>query len=154
MNLHERNGDVLKIATMADFCGTRWQVNALMIPVPTGNAFLMPTAKIMQLYKQHSGKNFVKATSNQSQLDITASKTGNTVFLHVVNANRTDALTANINIKSLNIKSARAWEISADPTYEILSAHNDLLLPKEKPVTPGQPYSFTAASVTVIELDT
>lgn len=37
MNLHERNGDVLKIATMADFCGTRWQVNALMIPVPTGD---------------------------------------------------------------------------------------------------------------------
>ncbi len=154
MNLHERNGDILKIATMADFCGTRWQVNALMIPVPTGDAFLMPTAKIMQLYKQHAGKNFVKATSNQSQLDITASKTENTIFLHVVNTNRTDALTANINIKSLNIKSARAWEISADPTYEILSAHNDLLLPKEKTVIAGQPYSFPAASVTVIELDT
>ena len=114
----------------------------------------MPTAKIMQLYKQHAGKHFVKATCNQPQLDITASRTANTIFLHVVNTNRTDALTANINIQSLNIKSARAWEISADPTYEILSAHNDLLLPQEKKITPGQPYSFTAASVTVIELDT
>jgi alpha-L-arabinofuranosidase len=153
MNLHERNGDVLKIATMADFCGTRWQTNALMIPVPNGEAFLMPAAKVMQLYKQHTGKNFIKSTSTQPQLDITASRTGNTIFLHAANTNRTDALTANINIKGLNIKSARAWEISADPTYEILSAHNDLLQPKEKTIAPGKPYSFTAASVTLIELD-
>ncbi|HLA40266.1 MAG TPA: alpha-L-arabinofuranosidase, partial [Candidatus Glassbacteria bacterium] len=25
LNVHERHGDVLKIATLADFCGTRWQ---------------------------------------------------------------------------------------------------------------------------------
>jgi len=151
MNLHERNGDVLKIGTMADFCGTRWQTNALMIPVPNGEAFLMPTAKIMQLYKQHTGKNFIKVNAAPAQLDITASKTDDVIFLHVVNTNGTDTLTANINITSLNVKSAKAWEISADPTYEILSAQNDLLLPKEKIITPGQPYSFPAASVTVIE---
>ena len=37
LNVHERHGDKLKIATLADFCGTRWQVNAIMIPVPGGN---------------------------------------------------------------------------------------------------------------------
>lgn len=36
MNVHERHGDLLKIATLADFCGTRWQVNAIMIPVSDG----------------------------------------------------------------------------------------------------------------------
>ena len=34
LNVHQRHGDVLKIATAADFCGTRWNVNAVMLPVP------------------------------------------------------------------------------------------------------------------------
>ena len=34
LNVHTRHGDVLKIATAADFCGNRWQVNAIMIPTP------------------------------------------------------------------------------------------------------------------------
>lgn len=153
MNLHERNGDVLKIATMADFCGTRWQVNALMIPVPEGEAFLMPAAKIMQLYKQHTGKDYIKVNTSSAALDITASKRGNTVFLHVVNTDRTNALTANINITGSTVKAARAWEIAADPAHEIMSAKNDLLQPKQKNMSAGVPYSFSAASVTVVELE-
>jgi alpha-N-arabinofuranosidase len=31
---YERNGDIIKIATLADFCGNRWQNNAVMIPTP------------------------------------------------------------------------------------------------------------------------
>jgi alpha-L-arabinofuranosidase len=153
MNLHERHGDVLKIATMADFCGTRWQVNALMIPVPEGAAFLMPAAKIMQLYKQHTGKDFIKVNSSEAALDITASKTGNVIYLHVVNTDRTNAVSAKINIPGLPVKAARAWEIAADPAYEIMSATNDLLQPKQKNITPETPCTFSAASVTVIELD-
>ena len=38
LNNHQRHGDLLKIATAADFCGTRWQVNAVMIPVPKNRA--------------------------------------------------------------------------------------------------------------------
>ena len=62
MNLHERNGDLLKIATLADFCGTRWQVNAIMIPVPSGKAFMMPVAKIMALYRKYSGKEYLEVS--------------------------------------------------------------------------------------------
>jgi len=39
LNVHERHGDRLKIATPADFCGTRWQVNAIMIPTPGGKSY-------------------------------------------------------------------------------------------------------------------
>jgi hypothetical protein len=35
LNNRERHGDVLKIATAADFCGTRWQSNAVIIMTPT-----------------------------------------------------------------------------------------------------------------------
>ena len=126
MNLHERYGDVLKIGTMADFCGTRWQVNTLMIPVPNGEAFLMPTAKIMQLYKQHTGKDFIKINAAPAQLDVTASKTENTIFLHVVNTDRINSVNVNFNIAGLTFKTGKAFEISADPSYEIMSAANDI----------------------------
>lgn len=152
MNLHERNGDVLKIATMADFCGTRWQVNALMIPVPTGEAFLMPAAKIMQLYKQHTGTNFIKTNRYPLSLDVTASKTDNTYFLHVVNTDRTNAVHAGINIQGLSFKKGSAFEIAADPSYEIMSDRNDILKPRLKEIQPGNPYIFSPASVTAIEL--
>jgi hypothetical protein len=152
MNLHERNGDVLKIGTMADFCGTRWQVNALMIPVPNGEAFLMPTAKIMQLYRSHTGKNFIQVKDVPSQLDITASISGNTIFLHVVNTDRTSPVSTNFHIDGLTFKSGKAFEIAADPTFEIMSAANDPLQPKQKDVIPDMPFTFLPASVTAIEL--
>ena len=61
LNNHQRHGDVLKIATAADFCGTRWQNNAVMIPVPKGNnrAYLQPVARVMTLYRHHIGSHAV-----------------------------------------------------------------------------------------------
>ena len=52
LNNHQRHGDVLKIATAADFCGTRWQNNAVIIPTPKGNnkAYLQPVAR-MRVHK-------------------------------------------------------------------------------------------------------
>lgn len=152
MNLHERNGDVLKIATMADFCGTRWQVNAVMIPVPMGEAFLMPVAKIMQLYRRHTGKSFLAVNGMPDDLDVTASRTDNVVFLHVVNTNRTKAVQTFFKIDNLNITAGKAFELSTDPSFEIMSASDDPLLPKEKTVSLGAPFVFSPASVTAIEL--
>ena len=56
LNKHQRHGDVLKIATAADFCGTRWQNNAVIIPTPKDNnsAYLQPVARVMRLYRHHS----------------------------------------------------------------------------------------------------
>lgn len=152
MHLHERNGDKLKIATMADFCGTRWQVNAVMIPVPSGDAFLMPVAKVMQLYRHHTGQAFVQAAGMPHELDVTASRSGNTVFLHVANTNRTGAVESFFKIDGKNFTSGKAFELSTDPTFEIMSARNDPLKPKERMVKSDVPFVFAPASVTAIEL--
>ncbi len=152
MNLHERNGDVLKIATMADFCGTRWQVNAVMIPVPSGEAFMMPVAKIMHLYRHHTGKSFVNVKGMPNELDVTASRTDGTIFLHVVNTNRTSSVNCNFHLDNATFLAGKAFELSADPSYEILSASNDPLQPKERTISPGTPFTFSPASVTAIEL--
>lgn len=152
MNLHERNGDLLKIATLADFCGTRWQVNAVMIPVPSGKSFMMPVAKIMSLYRKHSGKEFIAVTNTNKDLDITASRTGNTLYLHVVNTNRTSPSKIMLNVNGMKIESGKSFELSGDPEFEIMSAANDPFIPVEKLLSVNEPVIFQAASVTAVEL--
>lgn len=152
MNLHERHGDLLKIATLADFCGTRWQNNAIMIPVPTGKSFMMPVAKIMCLYRKHSGNEFIDATSNNKDLDITASRTGDTIYLHVVNTNRLMPAQITLKINNMSIVSGKSFELSTDPEFEILSSENDPLVPKEKVLPINEPVVFSPASVTAVEL--
>jgi len=152
MNLHERNGDLLKIATAADFCGTRWQVNAIMIPVPGGRSFMMPVAKIMSLYRKHSGNQYLEVSNVPDGLDITASRTGNTIFLHVININRAWPVSMKLDINNLPVKSAKAFELSTEPEFEILSAENDPLIPKEKMLSVNEPVVFPSASVTAVEL--
>jgi hypothetical protein len=153
MNLHERNGDVLKIATLADFCGTRWQVNAIMVPVPGGRSFMMPVAKIMSLYRHHTGTNSIDVQSVPDGLDITASRTGNTVYLHVVNTSRIQTVKTSIDVENMKILSGKAFGLSADPAFEILRAEDDPLKPRERKLNVGEPIEFPPASVTAVELD-
>ena len=152
MNLHERHGDLLKIATLADFCGTRWQVNAIMIPVPSGKPFMMPVARIMALYKKHTGKDFINVTTKNVNLDLTASRTGKSVFLHVVNVSRIKSVETTIRIEGSRIESLKSFQIAADPEFEILSSSNDPLTPKEKVLNIEEPVIFPPASVTAVEI--
>lgn len=152
MNLHERHGDLLKIATLADFCGTRWQVNAVMIPVPGGKSFMMPVAKIMSLYRKHSGKEFIESTCPNADLDVTASQTGNVIYIHVVNTNRTESAGVKLKINGKTIQSVKSFELSGDPEFEVLSASNDPLIPKEKVLSLNESILFPPASVTALEL--
>ena len=149
-NVHERNGDLLKIATLADFCGTRWQVNAIMIPVPGGRPYLMPVAKVMALYRKYSGKEFLQTASSTDELDVTGSRTGHTFYLHIVNTNRTQAIPVTFQIDGMKIVTAKAYEISEDPAYEIISAESDRLQTKEKNILADQSYSVPPASVSAI----
>lgn len=155
LNLHQRHGDVLKIATAADFCGNRWQVNAVMIPTPAsrGKSFLMPVARVMSLYRHHSGKQYVNVTAQPDGLDVVASRTGNKLFLHVVNTNRTHSVTAAPTIAGMPIKSADAYEIAVDPELEITRFRRDALDPQKKSLPADRPWQFPAASVTAIEID-
>lgn len=155
LNLHQRHGDVLKIATAADFCGNRWQVNAVMIPTPAfrGDAFLMPVARVMRLYRQHGGEEFVSVSSSPENLDVTASRTGDKVYLHVANIHRTQAVRAGFELGELTPKSATAFEIAVATDAEITRFRRDLLNPQEKRVALDGPWEFPPASVTAVELD-
>jgi alpha-L-arabinofuranosidase len=153
LNLHERHGDVLKIATLSDFCGTRWQVNSVMIPTPDGRSYLLPVGHVMRLYRKHSGEHAVSVTANVDGLDVTASRTGDRVFLHVVNTLRDETVSAMLKIEGYSIRGGRVFEIAADPEIEILQNNPDVIGVDEKTIGPDGLWTFPAASVCAIELD-
>jgi hypothetical protein len=153
-HVHERNGDLLKIATLADFCGTRWQVNAIMIPVPNGRPYLMPVAKVMALYRKYSGNEYLQTVTTSDKLDVTGSRKGNTFYLHIVNTSRSETIPVEFRIDGTKIISGKVYEISEDPEYEIISADNDRLQPKEKSIAVNQAYLVPPASVSAVELVT
>jgi alpha-L-arabinofuranosidase len=156
LNNHQRHGDVLKIATAADFCGTRWQNNAVMIPVPKGKdrAYLQPVARVMQLYRHHIGSHAARMGGIPDGLDVVASRRGNTVFLHVANVQRAMPVTATLQIAGHTIRSGRVFEISVEPTVELSYLNSaDVMKTVERPMTANGVWEFPAASVSAVELE-
>ncbi|HPP75541.1 MAG TPA: alpha-L-arabinofuranosidase C-terminal domain-containing protein [Armatimonadota bacterium] len=152
MQAYERNGDLIKIATLADFCGNRWQVNALMIPTPVGKTYLMPVARIMQLYRKHIGKNFLDVTESPEGLDVTASRTGNKIYLHVANTSMSKSCTVKLNIPGLKITSGKVFEIVEEPFKAISEYEPDLFTNKEHDLPADSTWTFPAGSVAAVEL--
>ena len=153
LNVHERNGDILKIATLADFFGTRWMVNAIIIQTPAGGSYLMPVARVMSLYRKHAGKQAVDVIAAPEWLDVTASRTSNRAFLHVVNTNRTQPVRTQLVVKGMRITSGRVFEIAADPEREIDETTPNIFAPVERALPQDGSWEFPAASVTAVELE-
>jgi len=153
LNVHERHGDVLRIATLADFCGTRWQVNAVMIPVPGGRAFLMPVGLVMALYRKHGGGEAVLVEGAPDGLDVTASRTGDRLFLHVVNTSRTRALPAAIAVAGHRLAGGKMFTLAADPWAEVIETDPDAVPLVEKTLPAEGLLEFPAASVTAVEAE-
>jgi alpha-L-arabinofuranosidase len=153
LNVHERHADKLKIATLADFCGTRWQVNAIMIPVPRGKSYMMPVALVMSLYRNHTGQSTVEVTKAPEALDVTASRGGDRIYLHVVNTNRDRSVPARIVIAGMKVKSGHIFELAGDPEYEVIETQSNEIVPIEKNLPEDCRWSFPPASVSAVELD-
>jgi alpha-L-arabinofuranosidase len=153
LNSHQRHGDLLKIATAADFCGTRWQVNALMIPVPGGRAYLMPVARVMQLYRLHTGTHAATVNRAPEGLDVVASRTEDTMFLHVVNTHRTRPVRAALQVDGRSIAGGRVFTIADEPMVEVSPLNSaDVMTTAEKPLAPDGIWEFPAASVSAVEM--
>jgi len=154
LNNHQRHGDVLKIATAADFCGTRWQVNAVMIPVPSGKAYLMPVARVMKLYRHRVGSHAVEVTECPDALDVVASRSDRKLFLHVVNTDRTQSTLAELRLRGATIEAATAHQIVDDPMVEVSELNCSEVMRTRKELLPAEgKWSFPPASVTAVEVE-
>jgi len=154
MNLHQRHGDLLRIANLGDFCGTRWQSNVVMLPTPRGQAYVMPVGKVAALYRKHTGTHFARCSGGPPELDITASRTGSKFFVHVANTHRTRSQSCRLSLGGLTLRSGKAFEIAPDPWLEITSAKDDPMQVRTRDLDLNVPLVFPAASVTALELQT
>lgn len=156
LNIYQRHGARVRIATAADFEGTRWTQNAVMIAVPAGRSFLMPVASVARLFKRYNGTQGVAVTAAPPGLDIAASRRGNLIYLHVANLQYRGAVEASFSVDGMRVLSGRTWTIAPENPRQFVSVEQpDVFAPVEAAV-PGQPvlkWRFPAASVTAVELN-
>jgi hypothetical protein len=151
LNCQSRHGDVLKIATMADFIGNRLMSMAVIIPGFRA-PYMLPVARVMSLFGGHVGDKAVDVLDSPDGLDITASRGSGKYFLHVANTNMVDDVAVELNVKEADIRSGRGWQIVQDPMLEIDQSTHESIVPEEKELAMDRRWIFPAASVTAIEL--
>ncbi len=156
MNTYLRHGDRVTICAGADFCGTRWTVNAVMMPVPRGRSFLLPIGSIMKLYKTWKGTEGVNVESAPGDLDVVATRKGSQFYLHVLNTCYKRSVTASLAVRGMTIVKAQIHEIAPpDPLEYVNQNRPDIFTPLTKAVPPGDPltWTFPPTSVSVVELE-
>lgn len=151
-NMYQRHGDAIKILTVSDFCGTRWMCNSVMIVPPGDTCYMLPVARVMQLFRHHHGRRAVTVTSGPSDLDITASRTGRKVWLHIANTQRTRSVTTRVAIDGCKVVSGKAHYIDVDPSLEAYLVTDKEFEPKSKALPRNGSLTVPAASVMAVEL--
>ena len=114
---------------------------------------MMPVARVMALYRRHSGNRALAVQKSPPCLDVTASRKGSRIFVHVVNTHRTQAVPARIQVTGLAVQSGRVFEIAAPPEVEIMAHNADRLAPVEKTLPEDMIWTFPPASVSAVEID-
>lgn len=149
-NIYQRHSDMVRIATNADFEGTRWASNAVMI---SGQLCYMATvASVMRLFKKVNGKQAVAVKSCPTDLDIAASRTGNKLFLHVANMNFKRSVEAVFSVAGMAVGQGKVHEIAPEDPFEtVFEGAPNVFAPKEKMLAQGSKWSFPARSVSAIE---
>lgn len=156
LNVIMRNSDVLDIATMADFFGNVWQVNAVMIPAPLrfghyGSVYLQPVGAVMRLFRKYQG-DYAVDVGNCGSLDTVASMTDNKLYLHIANTAMKDSETVRLDLGGKEISSVTMSYIASDPTVEITQANLDVFDPITVALDPKEPIVIPAAAVAAIEI--
>lgn len=155
LNEQMRASDILEIATMADFCGNRWQVNAMLIPTPftgTEKPYLQPVGQVMRLFGTHHGDRAC-AVEEQGDLDVTATCDAEKLYLHIVNTSLSETRRAEILADGMPVCRMHTHTVAvSDPTEEITPLCPDLFEPETRD-TEGNTLLLPPAGVCAIEID-
>jgi alpha-N-arabinofuranosidase len=154
MNVYQRHGARVKIATIADFNGTRWTNCAVLHQVPGGVSYLTPAGSVARLFKPLKSERAVRIESAPADLDITASTVGSRIRLRVANMRYNGSTDTSFAIKNRAIAGGRVFEIAPEnPRQEVSPLNPEVFAPREKSLDGGALYRFPARSVSVVELD-
>lgn len=157
LNTFLRYSDILDIATMADFCGNRWLVNALMMPtpvVPSSKAYFQPVGTVMKLYSHHLGKYAVDSSSmNGIDSFAAVSEDGKKLFAYLVNTSKDFGKQVDIDVIGADIKAVTAYEIApADVFSEVYENEPDIFRETKRLLNKNS-YYLPSGAVSVLEID-
>jgi hypothetical protein len=152
LNTIMRHSDVLDIATMADFFGNVWQVNAVMLPTPirSGTPYLQPVGAVMSLFSHHQGEHAIDIEANDG-LDAVASRTGDTVYIHVANTDMNRGRRIAFDLGGEEIEKIDVYCIAEHPATEITPVNTDVFAVKHTQPS-GHTYTLPRAAVAAIEI--
>jgi alpha-L-arabinofuranosidase len=156
LNLYQRHGAHVKIATAADFNGNRWTNVAVMVQTPRGVSYLMPVASIARLFKTVNGTHGAAVTAAPSSLDIAASGAAGKIYLHVVNLEYKRSVEAEFAVAGMKITGGRVHEIAPQNLRQYVSQDQpDVFKPREVALaaSPVPKWRFPAGSVSAVELE-
>jgi hypothetical protein len=149
MNIYQRHGDRIRIATASDFQGNHWTTTAVMMPTPFGRSYLTPAGSIARLFRKYNGTHGVELTSAPAGLDVAASRAGNKLFLHVVNTQYDRSVDASFP----GAKGGRVIEIAPeDPRLSVSEQQPNAFRPSETELKEAS-WRFPARSVSAVELE-
>lgn len=154
LNIYQRHGARVKIATAADFQGNRWTVNCVMLQTPRGVSYLMPVGSVARLFKRHNGTHGVDVTAAPTSLDIAASRAGNKVFLHVANLEYARTVEASFAVAGRRVTGGRVISIAPPDLRTAVSQDQpNVFQPVEAALPANLQWRFPAGSVSVVELE-
>jgi alpha-L-arabinofuranosidase len=154
LNIYQRHGARVKIATAADFNGTRWTNVAVMHPMPAGKSYLMPVGAIARLFRKSNGTQAVAVRTAPAGLDIAASRSGNKLYLHVANLEYRRAIEAPVTVPAFRVAAARIFQIAPDDLRRDVNRDQpNIFDPRESALPADGRWRFPAGSVSALELD-
>ncbi|HEY3839672.1 MAG TPA: alpha-L-arabinofuranosidase [Bryobacteraceae bacterium] len=154
LNLYQRHGARVKIATAADFNGTRWTNVSVMLETPRGISYLLPVASIARLFRKYNGTQGVEVKSAPSSLDIAASRTHDKVYLHVANLEYGRSVESTFTVVGTAVKGGRVYQIAPQNLREYVNTDQPKVFePREVALGSGLKHSFPPGAVAAVELD-
>jgi alpha-N-arabinofuranosidase len=153
MALFERHADIIDISTLADFAGTTWTVNAVMLGSPREQPYLLPVGHIMRLFRKLSGTHGVSAASSDSSLEVSASRTGDKLYLHVVNTSLDHGASIDLDLGGVAARAVRCHRINPDLDAGIDSTALDVFNIHEHTEVGATGLAVPKASVSVYVID-
>lgn len=154
MNLYLRHAGRVEISTLGDFNGNRWTSNTLIHATPGSLSYLLPAGAVMRLFGKHHGVEGVSVKMAPGALDISASRTGNRIFLNVANMNFSGAVDATFAVEGMTIRGGKVFAIAPEKMrQEISPRHPNVFDPKETVVDEKLRWRFPARSVSTVELE-
>jgi len=86
-------------------------------------------------------------------LDVTASRSGDRIYLHIVNTSRERSVSTQLKVEGMKVVSGRIFELAADPEFEVMETQSNEIQPKGKNLSANCRWVFPPASVSAVELD-